>query len=170
MFLKNLRRAAVAVLQAPSLCPSLWVGRPRLSSSCLHGWNSIGPQTPLSTARIRFSFSRQSRKCKSFPRSVHKDEGTKPMIFKIYHHKNPTFGFGETPEFNDENFELVAKVECDVENYGDVFRLTNSIDAPWWSNPEVTCIKKARSFSVGDVIVGDDGVKRRCESAGWTQF
>jgi hypothetical protein len=92
------------------------------------------------------------------------------MIFKVYHDKNPTFGFGETPEFNDDNFELVAEVECPAENYGDVFRLTNSIDSPWWENQEVTCIKKARSFSVGDVIVGDDGVKRRCEGRGWTQF
>lgn len=92
------------------------------------------------------------------------------MIFKVYHDKNPTFGYGDAHEFNDENFELVAEVECDADNYGDVFRLTNTIDWPWWDNKEVTCIKKARSFSVGDVIVGDDGVQRRCESAGWTQF
>ena len=92
------------------------------------------------------------------------------MKFKVYHHKNPTFGFGETPEFNDENFEVVAAVECDPENYGDVFRLTNHIDCAWWENPEVTCIKQARSTSVGDVIVSEDGIRRRCESAGWSEF
>jgi len=93
------------------------------------------------------------------------------MIFKVYHHKTPTFGFGETPEFNDDNFTVVAEVECPAENYGDVFRITNHIDADWWKNPEVKSFTEgSRSTSVGDVIVGDDGVRRRCESAGWTQF
>jgi hypothetical protein len=92
------------------------------------------------------------------------------MIYKVYHDKNPTFGFGDPKEFNDENFELVAEVEVPAENYGDVFRLTNTIDAPWWENSEVTCLKKARSTSVGDVIVDADGLRRRCEMAGWSEF
>ena len=92
------------------------------------------------------------------------------MIFKVYHDKNTTFGFGDPREFNDENYELVAEVDCDAENYQDVFRLTNTIDEPWWNNPQVTCLKKTRSFSVGDVIVGADGVRRRCDRIGWTEL
>jgi len=92
------------------------------------------------------------------------------MIFKVYHDKNPTFGMGEPPEFNRQNFELVAEVECDPQNYGDVFRLTNHIDTPWWENSEVKCIKQSRSTSVGDVIVSEDGIRRRCEPSGWSEF
>lgn len=93
------------------------------------------------------------------------------MIFKVYHHKEPTFGVGETPEFNDSNFELVAKVECPAKDYGDVFRITNHINECWWGNPEVKFFKnRARSTSVGDVIIGEDGVRRRCENTGWTEF
>jgi len=36
----------VTVLQALWLCPLLWVGRPRLSSSCLHGQDVNGPSRP----------------------------------------------------------------------------------------------------------------------------
>ena len=93
------------------------------------------------------------------------------MIFKVYHHKTPTFGFGETPEFNESNFELIAEVECPAGEYGDVFRITNHIDEAWWKNPEVKSFKdRSRSTSVGDVIVSDDGIRRRCEMTGWSEF
>jgi len=91
------------------------------------------------------------------------------MLFKVYHCKNSTFGSGLPPEFNDENFELVAEIESP--NSDDVFRITNHIDEAWWNNPEVRSYTHgSRSTSVGDIIVGDDDVRRRCENTGWTTF
>ena len=92
------------------------------------------------------------------------------MKIKVYHAKEPNFGMGDHPEFNNDNYDLVAEVEVAGNAYGEAFRLTNHIDKDWWANPEVTCIKRSRSTSVGDVIVDDDGVRRRCEMIGWTEF
>lgn len=91
------------------------------------------------------------------------------MVFKVYHHKTPTFGFGPTPEFNDDTFELVAEVVC--EHHAETFGLTNHIDHDWTENPEVTALKRqVRSTSVGDVVVDADGKRFRVEGSGWTQF
>jgi hypothetical protein len=92
------------------------------------------------------------------------------MKYKVLHSKEPNFGMGEHPVFNDENFELVAEVECD--GHGEVFRLTNTIDDVWWNNPEVKAIKvPCRSTSVGDVVERvEDGQLFRCEGTGWTEF
>jgi hypothetical protein len=91
------------------------------------------------------------------------------MIYKVYHDKTPTFGFGGHREFNDDNFEYVATVESD--SHQDVFRITNHIDHDWWDNPEVKDYKdETRSTSVGDVVVDEDGKRFRVEMAGWTEF
>jgi hypothetical protein len=90
------------------------------------------------------------------------------MKLKVYHAKEPNFGMGEPIEFNDDNFDLVAEVEC--ENLGDVFRLTNHIDESWWKNEGVTLVKESRSTSIGDVVVASDDQKFRCLDAGWGTF
>lgn len=94
------------------------------------------------------------------------------MKFKVYHAKEPNFRDDDEGliEFNEDNFELVAEVECPADQYGDVFRLTNHIDEAWWENPEVTCIKQSRSTSVGDMMVAADGVRFRCMGIGWGTF
>lgn len=92
------------------------------------------------------------------------------MKYKVYHAKRPNFGMGDPIEFNEDNFELVAEVEVPDDHYGEVFRLTNTIDEVWWENPEVTLIKRSRSTSTGDVIVREDGLRRRCDMVGWTTF
>lgn len=90
------------------------------------------------------------------------------MKLKVYHTKEPSFRPGDPVEFNDENFELVAEVECG--ELDDVFQLTNHIDHDWWDNKGVTLIKQSRSTSVGDVVVASDGQKFRCLMAGWGTF
>lgn len=90
------------------------------------------------------------------------------MKLKVYHAKEPNFGRGEPVEFNDENFDLVADVEC--ANLADVFPLTNHIDDPWWGNAGVTLVKESRSTSIGDVVVASDGQRFRCLTAGWGVF
>jgi hypothetical protein len=91
------------------------------------------------------------------------------MTFKVYHDRQPTFGFGPTKDFNDETFELVAEVECD--HHADTFRLTNHIEHDWTTNPEVKALKtQVRSTSVGDVVVAEDGTRYLCKGAGWEVF
>lgn len=75
--------------------------------------------------------------------------------YAIYHHKNPTFWEPEDDLINPHDFEWIAII--DAENLEDAFRLSNSIDTPWWHNAEVISLSdKApgyRSTSVGDIIV-----------------
>jgi hypothetical protein len=88
------------------------------------------------------------------------------MKYKVYHAKNPTFGFGDKPAF-PEAYDKVATVEC--KGIEDVFRATNHIDSNWMTNPEVIERAKCdcRSTSVGDVVVDEDGNKMYCAMVGW---
>ena len=90
------------------------------------------------------------------------------MKLKVYHAKQPTFGFGEPQEFSDANFDLVAEVVCP--GLEDVFYLTNHVDHAWWENEGVTCIKQSRSTSVGDVVVAEDDTRFLCRGTGWGVF
>ncbi len=80
--------------------------------------------------------------------------------FLVYHRKQfptgsfPLTGSSFVPRFLRRSFTPVALVEA--EDLDEVFRLTNTIDHPWWENPHVQLIrpwKRHRSTSVGDVIV-----------------
>jgi len=86
---------------------------------------------------------------------------------QVWHEREPSWGHGPKKQFNEENFELVAKVEG--ESLGDAFQLTNHIDHGWHDNKEVTLLadSERRSTSVGDVVVLD-GNAHRCERAGWS--
>lgn len=89
---------------------------------------------------------------------------------KIYHAINPTFGIGGHPEFNDNNFVLVAEMEA--ESLDEAYYLTNHVDRDWTTRVRKDFIvhkKDSRSTSVGDVIV-QDGVAHRCEMFGWKQI
>lgn len=91
------------------------------------------------------------------------------MKFTVYHAKNPTFGMGDHPEFNEENYEKVAEVDSD--SLGEVFRITNHIEDAWWKNKEVLWHKDgSRSTSVGDVVTDGAGFAFRCEMAGWSKI
>ena len=92
------------------------------------------------------------------------------MKYTVWHAREPKFGMGGHPEFNDENYEKVAEVES--ENVDDVFRITNHIDSPWPKNPEVRWYKGGgcRSTSVGDVVIDGNGKRYLCEGVGWTEF
>jgi hypothetical protein len=87
---------------------------------------------------------------------------------KVYHAKNPVFGFYHKgqPKWPEE-YDLVASVETD--SIEEAFRLTNHISCAWWDNQEVTTVKKSRSTSVGDIIVTNEGVFH-CESTGWKKI
>jgi hypothetical protein len=92
------------------------------------------------------------------------------MKFKVYHAKEPTFGFGEPPKF-PKGFEKVALVE--VDEMSDVFRVTNHIDENWTFNPEVLEAPKGakvRSTSVGDVVADESGEFYVCATVGWEKL
>lgn len=84
------------------------------------------------------------------------------MKFEVWHRDNPTFMDNDTSELArtfPEGFTLVAEVE--TPHVGNVFALTNHIDAAWHENEGVKAFKiPCRSTSVGDVYVlrGDTGL------------
>lgn len=95
------------------------------------------------------------------------------MKFTVFMAKNPNFGMGRPAVFPVE-YTKIATVNCD--NLDDAFRVTNTIESAWWMNPEVAETffgpdsKGYRSFSVGDVMVNEEGQAFRCEMAGWKEL
>jgi len=87
------------------------------------------------------------------------------MKLKVYHAKEPNFRDDVEVPWDEDNFDLVAEVECG--GLEDVFYLTNHVDQAWWENPGVTCLKQSRSTSVGDVVVAEDGTRFLCRGTGW---
>lgn len=93
--------------------------------------------------------------------------------FHVYHADGIKIALDEETLMAMVNFpvgySLVAKV--DSPELGDVFRLTNHIDWEWWRNPEVECVKRSRSTSVGDVVVDTEAGKRYlCMPVGWKEL
>lgn len=87
---------------------------------------------------------------------------------QVYHAIKPTFGLPQLPEPQfPADYELVA--ELDSNDIDEAFRLTNHIDQPWYENQGVKALKKARSTSVGDVIVIPTGTFR-CATIGWEKL
>ena len=91
------------------------------------------------------------------------------MKYKIYHAKNPTFGFGQDPKFPEE-YEEVAIVEAN--SVDDTFKITNHIDENWTRNPEVVELinHNPRSTSVGDVVEDEEGKFHYCDMVGWKEI
>jgi len=89
------------------------------------------------------------------------------MKYKVYHVNAPNFQPTIPIDFPNE-FTKVAEVVC--ENLEEVFRVTNTINTPWWKNPEVKCHRKTRSTSVGDVVVDENNNHYLCDRAGWKEF
>jgi hypothetical protein len=92
-----------------------------------------------------------------------------PQPYKIYHAKDPKFGFND-PEFNLENYFHVATVHCS--GLESAFYLTNHVSHDWTTNSEVIWRNPSqhRSTSVGDVIEDSVGNQFRCKMAGWEQI
>lgn len=95
------------------------------------------------------------------------------MRYSVFHEKNPMFGIkwmgdAAPKSVNLADFDKVAEVDCtDLE---DVFRVTNNIDTDWQNNPEVKwSVKRARSTSVGDVVITSDGKAFLCDHVGWVE-
>lgn len=97
--------------------------------------------------------------------------------FQVFHlHREHFSIFGEASAsaralyIEGGHYDRVATVEA--RGLDDAYELTNHIDKPWWENTgvELHVEPRARSTSVGDVIVRDDGAKFLCESFGWQQF
>lgn len=92
----------------------------------------------------------------------------------VYHEIKPRFGMGAPAPFDADHYTPVASIETgDLEA---AFRLTNSINAPWYDSPEVLVLApepQVRSTWVGDVItIKDERGERayRCGRAGWVQI
>lgn len=95
------------------------------------------------------------------------------MRFSVFHDREPRFGIDwmgddapKTVKLAD--FDKVAEVVCD--NLEDVFRVTNHIDESWQNNSEVEwSVPRARSTSVGDVVITSDGKAFLCDHVGWVE-
>lgn len=80
---------------------------------------------------------------------------------------------GESPS----SYRLVAEGTLDVADdnaaCNDAFRLTNSIEEPWYKEtPSIARVPEARSTSVGDIVRVIDGNEirdYRCENVGWSR-
>lgn len=100
---------------------------------------------------------------------------------KVYHAKNLSFGldfginensalavFENQERVFPEDFLEVA--ECDSDDLGEIFEITNHIEQAWWLNEGVrkTIDGQARSTSVGDVVVLSNGDAYVVAAVGWS--
>lgn len=96
------------------------------------------------------------------------------MRFAIFHKKDPDFGISwmgkEAPDdVKIAEFDKVAEVICD--ELGDTFRITNHIDKSWQENEEVVfSVPRARSTSVGDIVIDSTGLAFLCDHSGWKRI
>jgi len=91
------------------------------------------------------------------------------MKMTVWHAKEPNFGMGEHPKFDEQHFEKVAELSTYTPE--DAFHLTNHIDKEWWKNSGIFWHKpQSRSTSVGDVIVQEDGKQFRVDPVGMSEF
>lgn len=96
------------------------------------------------------------------------------LVYKVWHRTQPTFMDDKTSQISADlfpkGFHLVAEVRTDQGPFH-CFELTNTIDHPWWQNPECMPINGfARSTSVGDVIECPDGAAFMVLGMGWEQI
>ena len=68
--------------------------------------------------------------------------------------------------FFPSDYVLVAEVETNSKDVA--FERTNSIDCAWFDNEGVIVHEKARSTSMGDVVVLPNGEAHLCEMLGWS--
>lgn len=79
------------------------------------------------------------------------------MKSKVYHSKRPTWCAAS--EFNEDNYELVASVECgdmpEMQALNHSFKVTNSIDSYWGDAKDGVTVfaTRCRSTSVGDILM-----------------
>jgi hypothetical protein len=78
-------------------------------------------------------------------------------VFEVWHLKDPKVRSavrGESVLFPFD-YELVAKVTAfDMEA---AVKLTASEEGPWWQDPGVECVKKARSTQLFDIVRDSKG-------------
>ena len=87
---------------------------------------------------------------------------------KVYHRISPDFFAEHKPNKRLEDYQLVAEVDCAT--IEQAFELTNHIHCAWQENSEVYAYSKnARSTSVGDVVVDDNGTIYWCKDVGWEE-
>jgi hypothetical protein len=90
-------------------------------------------------------------------------------VKKVYQARRPNFLVGPPLTFPDD-FELVAEVDAEL---AEVFRLTNTIDRPWFESADSRLmVRKApcRSTSMGDVVVDAHGNVHLCVKVGWKRI
>jgi hypothetical protein len=97
-----------------------------------------------------------------FPYMVYHCHGMKGMM----HYQFRDMGRDAKPVW-PEDYTLIARVKAmDVEH---AYQLTNTIEHVWWESRLVVHTQKARSTSMGDVIIDPDGKKWVCAQVGWEE-
>ena len=85
---------------------------------------------------------------------------------KVYHSKHLSL------EKQDKTFpeDFLEVAECDSDDLGEIFEITNHIEQAWWLNEGVrkTIESQVRSTSVGDVIVLSNGSAYVVATIGWS--
>lgn len=100
-------------------------------------------------------------------------------MIRVYH--NPQF-----LEYQFKPFEVTTRIDylklkarisihtcarVDTDSLDVAFELTNHIDKPWFDNDKVTCLnRKARSTSVGDFMMMEDGTIYIVEGIGFRKI
>jgi len=91
------------------------------------------------------------------------------MIYRVFHHQPGTLGFMFPGQLQfPEDYDQVADVEGD--DLDQVYRLTQNLDGEdWTSGPRVSNVQitEARSSSVGDMFVDEDGRLWQVDFIGW---
>jgi hypothetical protein len=77
-------------------------------------------------------------------------------LIKVYHHRR------------GDLWDYAADVDTD--NLDVAWEKTNTIDHPWWHNPEVTAYHPHRSSMVGDIFVTDDGEQHQVDRVGFRRL
>jgi len=92
---------------------------------------------------------------------------SKVAMSKVYHDKRFPVIESQERNFPDDFMEIA---ECDTEDLGEIFQLTNHNDKAWWLNEGVRKVGDAqfRSTSVGDVVVLSEGTAYVCRTLGWS--
>ena len=92
------------------------------------------------------------------------------QFYVLHNKKFPRSDFNTPTAINLSDYELVALVECSHKE--DAFRATNHIEEDWTKNPEVKKLftPTARSTSVSDILIDEDGWIWYCAATGWAKM
>lgn len=101
------------------------------------------------------------------------------MRYEVFHFEGSGDPEDRYRRFTEDAFarwpsaDYVKVADVTARNLNDAYRLTNTIDHPWWENVGVELapgLRGARSLSVGDILRSADGCVFGVASVGFTRL